>query len=230
MRILVAEDEKALNRILVKQFTKLGYSVDSCFDGESVFDFLAGATYDAIVLDVMMPKKDGFTVLTEMRQQRISTPVIFLTAKTEISDRVHGLDLGANDYLIKPFSFEELAARVRMITRDSTGNSTNTFTVGDLTVDIKSREVKRAGKRIDLSAREYSILEALIRNAGTVMSREKIESSVWNYDYEGGTNVIDVYIRYLRKKIDDDFDTKLIHTVRGVGYMLRVTAVEPDKV
>ncbi len=230
MRILVAEDEKALNRILVKQFTKLGYSVDSCFDGESVFDFLAGATYDAIVLDVMMPKKDGFTVLTEMRQQHINTPVIFLTAKTEISDRVHGLDLGANDYLIKPFSFEELAARVRMITRDSTGNSTNTFTVGDLTVDIKSREVKRAGKRIDLSAREYSILEALIRNAGTVMSREKIESSVWNYDYEGGTNVIDVYIRYLRKKIDDDFDTKLIHTVRGVGYVLRVTAVEPDKV
>ncbi|MBR2418835.1 MAG: response regulator, partial [Clostridia bacterium] len=149
MRILVAEDEKALNRILVKQFTKLGYSVDSCFDGESVFDFLAGATYDAIVLDVMMPKKDGFTVLTEMRQQHINTPVIFLTAKTEISDRVHGLDLGANDYLIKPFSFEELAARVRMITRDSTGNSTNTFTVGDLTVDIKSREVKRAGKRID---------------------------------------------------------------------------------
>ena len=230
MRILVAEDEKALNRILVKQFTKLGYSVDSCFDGESVFDFLAGATYDAIVLDVMMPKRDGFTVLTEMRQQHINTPVIFLTAKTEISDRVHGLDLGANDYLIKPFSFEELAARVRMITRDSTGNSTNTFTVGDLTVDIKSREVKRAGKRIDLSAREYSILEALIRNAGTVMSREKIESSVWNYDYEGGTNVIDVYIRYLRKKIDDDFDTKLIHTVRGVGYVLRVTAVEPDKV
>lgn len=229
MRILVAEDEKALNRILVKQFTKLGYSVDSCFDGESVFDFLAGATYDAIVLDVMMPKKDGFTVLTEMRQQHINTPVIFLTAKTEISDRVHGLDLGANDYLIKPFSFEELAARVRMITRDSTGNSTNTFSVGDLTVDIKSREVKRAGKRIDLSAREYSILEALIRNAGTVMSREKIESSVWNYDYEGGTNVIDVYIRYLRKKIDDDFDTKLIHTVRGVGYVLRVTAVEPDK-
>lgn len=221
MRILVAEDEKALNRILVKQFTKLGYSVDSCFDGESVFDFLAGATYDAIVLDVMMPKKDGFTVLSEMRQQQNHTPVIFLTAKTEISDRVHGLDSGANDYLVKPFSFEELAARVRMITRDSKGNSTNVFSVGDLTVDIKSREVKRGGKRIELSAREYSILEALIRNAGTVMSREKIESSVWNYDYEGGTNVIDVYIRYLRKKIDDDYDIKLIHTVRGVGYVLR---------
>lgn len=221
MRILVAEDEKALNRILVKQFTKLGYSVDSCFDGESVFDFLAGAEYDAVVMDVMMPVKDGFTVLKEMRERKNTTPVIFLTAKTEISDRVYGLDLGANDYLVKPFSFEELAARVRMITRDSKGNSTNVFTVGDLTVDVKSREVKRGGVRIDLSAREYSILEALIRNAGTVMTREKIESSVWNYDYEGGTNVIDVYIRYLRKKIDDGFEKKLIHTVRGAGYILK---------
>ena len=221
MRILVAEDERALNRILVKQFAKLGYSVDSCFDGESVFDFLAGAEYDAVVMDVMMPKADGFAVLKKMREQKNQTPVIFLTARTEISDRVYGLDLGANDYLIKPFSFDELAARVRMITRDSKGNSTNIFTVGDLTVDVKSREVKRGGIKIDLSAREYSILEALIRNAGTVMTREKIESSVWNYDYEGGTNVIDVYIRYLRKKLDDGFETKLIHTVRGVGYILK---------
>ncbi|MBE6775979.1 MAG: response regulator transcription factor [Ruminococcaceae bacterium] len=221
MRILIAEDEKALNRILVKQFTKLGYSVDSCYDGESVSDFLAGAEYDAIVMDVMMPKKDGFEVLRDMRAAKNQTPVIFLTAKTEISDRVFGLDLGANDYLIKPFSFEELAARVRMITRDSKGNSTNVFTVADLTVDVKSREVKRAGRKIELSAREYSILEALIRNAGAVMTRERIESSVWNYDYEGGTNVIDVYIRYLRKKIDDGYDKKLIHTVRGAGYILR---------
>jgi len=160
-------------------------------------------------------------VLKEMREKKIQTPVIFLTAKTEISDRVFGLDLGANDYLIKPFSFEELAARVRMITRDSKGNSTNIFSVGDLTVDVKSREVKRGNEKIELSAREYSILEALIRNAGTVMTREKIESSVWNYDYEGGTNVIDVYIRYLRKKIDDGFEKKLIHTVRGVGYILK---------
>ena len=221
MRILIAEDEKALNRILVKQFKSLGYSVDSCFDGESVFDFLAGAEYDAVVMDVMMPRKDGFEVLKEMRLANNRTPVIFLTAKAEISDRVFGLDLGANDYLVKPFSFEELAARVRMITRDSKGNSTNIFSVADLTVDVKSREVKRAGKKIDLSAREYSILEALIRNAGTVMTRDKIESSVWNYDYEGGTNVIDVYIRYLRKKIDDGFDKKLIPTVRGAGSILK---------
>lgn len=230
MRILIAEDEKSLNRILVKQFTRLGYSVDSCYDGESVSDFLAGAEYDAIVMDVMMPGKDGFEVLREMRAAKNHTPVIFLTAKTEISDRVFGLDLGANDYLVKPFSFEELAARVRMITRDSKGNSTNIFSVADLTVDVKSREVRRAGRKIDLSAREYSILEALIRNAGTVMTRERIESSVWNYDYEGGTNVIDVYIRYLRKKIDDGFDTKLIHTVRGVGYIIKVTEIEPNKV
>lgn len=221
MRILIAEDEKALNRILTKQFTKAGYSVDSCFDGESVFDYICNASYDAIVLDVMMPKKDGFQVLREMRSQGYETPVIFLTAKTEIEDRVFGLDLGANDYLIKPFSFDELAARVRMITRKSTGNTTNEYTVADLTVNVKSREVARAGRKIELSAREYTILEALIRNAGTVMSREKIESSVWNYDYVGGTNVIDVYIRYLRKKIDDDFDKKLIHTVRGAGYVLK---------
>ncbi len=221
MRILVAEDEKSLNRILVKQFTRLGYSVDSCFDGESVFDYLKGAAYDAVVMDVMMPEKDGFTVLKEMREKGDSTPVIFLTAKTQISDRVFGLDLGANDYLVKPFSFEELAARIRMITRDSKGNSTNIFSVGDLTVDVKSHQVTRSGKKIDLSAKEYSILEALIRNAGAVMSREQIENSVWNYDYEGGTNVIDVYIRYLRKKIDDDFENKLIHTVRGVGYILK---------
>ncbi|MBR6567840.1 MAG: response regulator transcription factor [Clostridia bacterium] len=221
MRILIAEDEKNLNRILVKQFKGLGYSVDSCFDGESVFDFLAGAEFDAIVMDVMMPRKDGFEVLKEMRAANNRTPVIFLTAKAEIRDRVFGLDLGANDYLVKPFSFEELAARVRMITRDSKGNSTNVFSVADLTVDVKSREVKRAGQKIDLSAREYSILETLIRNAGTVMTRDKIESSVWNYDYEGGTNVIDVYIRYLRKKIDDGYEKKLIHTVRGVGYILK---------
>ncbi|MBQ8503252.1 MAG: response regulator transcription factor [Clostridia bacterium] len=221
MRILIAEDEKALNRILTKQFTKIGHSVDSCFDGESVFDYICNASYDAIVMDVMMPKKDGFQVLREMRGKGIDTPVIFLTAKTEIEDRVYGLDLGANDYLIKPFSFDELAARVRMVTRKSTGNITNEYTVGDLTVNVKSREVVRGGKKIELSAREYTILEALIRNAGTVMSREKIESSVWNYDYTGGTNVIDVYIRYLRKKIDDGFEKKLIHTVRGAGYVLK---------
>ncbi len=221
MRILIAEDEKTLNRILVKQFAKLGYSVDSCFDGESVSDYLAGADYDAVVLDVMMPKKDGFEVLREMRSAGNSTPVIFLTAKSDIEDRVFGLDSGADDYLVKPFSFEELAARIRRITRKQTGNNSNVYTIGGLSVNLKSRQVTRDGKNIELSAREYSILECLIRNAGTVMSREKIENSVWNYDYMGGTNVIDVYIRYLRKKIDEGYEEKLIHTVRGTGYVLR---------
>ncbi len=221
MRILIAEDEKSLNRILVKQFQKNGYSVDSCFDGESVFDYLANATYDAVVMDVMMPKADGFEVLKKMRAQKNETPVIFLTARDTIDDKVFGLDLGANDYLTKPFSFDELAARVRMITRKTSGNSTNTYTVDDLTVDVKARTVLRGGTAIDLSAREFAILEVLIRNAGTVMSRERIESSVWNYDYLGGTNVIDVYIRYLRKKIDDGYEKKLIHTVRGAGYTIR---------
>lgn len=221
MRILIAEDEKALNRILVKQFIKAGYSVDSCFDGTSVFDYLANAEYDAVVLDVMMPGKDGFQVLREMRNMKNETPVIFLTAKSEIEDKVFGLDLGANDYLTKPFSFEELAARVRMITRKASGNSTNIYTVADLTVDTRSREVKRGGKLIELSSKEFAILETLIRNSGIVLSREKIESSVYNYDYSGGTNVVDVYIRYLRKKLDDDFEKKLIHTVRGAGYVLK---------
>lgn len=221
MRILIAEDEKSLNRILVKQFAKLGYSVDSCFDGESVSLYIANADYDVIILDIMMPKKDGFQVLRELREKGNSTPVIFLTAKSEIEDRVTGLDLGANDYVVKPFSFEELAARVRMVTRKATGSSTNIYTVADLTVNIKSREVTRAGVKIELSAREYAILETLIKNAGTVMSRDKIETSVWNYDYLGGTNVIDVYIRYLRKKIDDGHELKLIRTVRGAGYVLK---------
>ena len=221
MRLLIAEDEKSLNRILVKRFTGQGHSVDSCFDGESVFDYILNADYDAIVMDVMMPKKDGFQVLREMRDSGNNTPVIFLTAKSEIEDRVFGLALGADDYLVKPFSFDELAARVRMITRKNTGNTTNIYTVADLTLDTKSREVTRAGKLIELSAKEYALLEVLIRNAGTVLSRERIESGVWNYDYLGGTNVIDVYIRYLRKKIDEGHEKKLIHTVRGAGYVLK---------
>ncbi len=221
MRLLIAEDEKSLNRILVKQFEKLGYSVDSCFDGEEVFDYMVGADYDAVILDVMMPKKNGFEVLSKLRREKNDVPVLLLTAKGDVEDKVYGLDCGADDYLVKPFEFSELAARVRAMTRKAAGNTTNIFELGGLRVDFKAHTVSRDGKNIELSAREYSILECLIRNAGTVLSREKIENSVWNYDYSGGTNVIDVYIRYLRKKIDEGYDNKLIHTVRGVGYCLR---------
>jgi len=221
MRLLIAEDERSLNRILVRHFEREGYCVDNCFTGQEVLDFIASADYDAVILDVMMPEKDGFQALREIRSNKNSTPVILLTAKSEIDDKVYGLDCGANDYLVKPFEIRELSARVRAMIRNSVGNTTDIFEIADLEIDFKGKRVKRAGKVIELSAREYAILECLARNAKTVVSRAKIENSVWNFDYEGGTNVIDVYIRYLRKKIDEGFDKKLIQTVRGSGYVLR---------
>ncbi len=223
MRILIAEDEKDMNNIIAKKLRSEGYSTDSCFDGEEALDFIRFTEYDAIILDVMMPKLDGFSVLKELRAGNIDTPVIFLTARDSISDRVQGLDLGANDYLIKPFSFDELIARIRVMTRKKVGNLTNVYKISDLEVDCSSRVVKRNNKIIALSAKEYAILEYLVLNQEVVLSREKIENHIWNYDYEGGTNVVDVYIRYLRKKIDENFDTKLIHTVRGMGYVIRET-------
>lgn len=221
MRILVCEDQKDLNKIITKHLTAEGYSVDSCYDGEEALDFTNMADYDAIVLDVMMPKKDGFTVLKEMRERKNDSPVLFLTARDSVEDRVRGLDMGGNDYLIKPFSFEELLARIRAMTRKTAGNASNIFTAADLTVDVSARSVRRGEKDISLSAREFSLLEYLIRNKGRVLTRAMIENSLWNFDYEGGSNAVDVYIRYLRKKIDDDFEPKLIHTVRGSGYVLK---------
>ncbi len=221
MRILLAEDERDMNDIIAKKLTSVGYSVDRCFDGEEALLYMEASEYDAIVLDVMMPKRDGFSVLKEIRKKGIKTPAIFLTARDAVSDRVQGLDMGANDYLIKPFSFEELLARIRVMIRHTAGKITNILRIADLELDFSAKSVKRGGTLISLSAKEYAILEYMMFNAGTVLSREKIENHIWNYDYEGGTNVVNVYIRYLRKKIDDDFDNKLIHTVRGLGYVLR---------
>lgn len=221
MRILLAEDQKDLNKIINKRLSVEGYSVDSCFDGEEVSDFTAAASYDCIIMDIMMPKKDGLTVLREMRQRGDSTPVLLLTAKDTVQDKVTGLDLGADDYLVKPFAFEELIARIRVITRKASGNSSNVFHIADLTLDVASHSVTRGETAINLSAKEFALLEYMIRNKGLVLSREKIENNLWNYDYAGGTNAVDVYIRYLRKKIDDGRDKKLIHTVRGAGYVLK---------
>ena len=223
MRLLVAEDERTLNKLITKKLTAEGYAVDSCFDGEEAMDYLSMASYDGAVFDVMMPKTDGFTLLKQMRDRGDMTPVLFLTARDAIEDRVYGLDLGASDYLVKPFSFEELLARIRILTRKSavSPSAGSIYRLADLTLDTASRQVTRGGKTISLSAREFALLEYLIRNQGLVLSREKIENNLWNFDYEGGTNVVDVYIRYLRKKIDEDFSPKLIHTVRGVGYVLR---------
>lgn len=222
MRLLIAEDEKALNNVIAKRLTAEGYSVDSCYDGEEALSFLEMGEYDAVILDIMMPILDGLSVLKTMRSEKNSTPVLLLTAKDSIDDRVTGLDAGAQDYLIKPFAFEELLARIRAMTRKTAGNTTNIFEIEDLVLDINSHTVTRSGKNITLSAKEFDILEYMIRNKGIVLSREKIENHVWNFDYCGGTNVVDVYIRYLRKKIDDDFDVKLIETVRGKGYVLRI--------
>lgn len=221
MRILVAEDERSLNRIITKQLASSGYSVDSVFDGADAYDHLAVTEYDGAVLDVMMPKSDGFSVVKKIRAEGNDTPVLFLTARDSIEDRVEGLDLGADDYLVKPFAFEELLARVRVLVRKKSNNSTSIITVDNLTVDTASRKVTRGDREINLSAKEYELLRYLAVNKGIVLSREKIENHIWNYDYEGGTNVVDVYIRYLRKKVDEDFETKLIHTVRGAGYVLK---------
>lgn len=223
MRLLVAEDEKNLNKLITKKLTAEGYSVDSCFDGEEAMDYLSMASYDGALFDVMMPKTDGFTLLKQMRDRGDMTPVLFLTARDAIEDRVLGLDLGASDYLVKPFSFEELLARIRVLTRKSavSPSAGSIYRLADLTLDTASRQVTRGGRTISLSSREFALLEYLIRNQGLVLSREKIENNLWNFDYEGGTNVVDVYIRYLRKKIDEGFSPKLIHTVRGVGYVLR---------
>lgn len=221
MRILIAEDQKELNKVITKKLIKEGYSVDNCFDGEEALDFIDMADYDGIILDINMPKKDGLAVLSEMRKADNHTPVLFLTARDSIEDRVRGLDLGANDYLVKPFSFEELMARIRAMTRKTANSNTTVYKIDDLEMDTAGHLVTRAGKIINLSSKEYSLLEYLLRNKGKVVSRDNIENNIWNFDYEGGTNAVDVYIRYLRKKVDEGFDKKLIHTVRGAGYVLR---------
>ena len=222
MRLLIAEDERNLNRIITTQLKNSGYTVDSCFDGQEALDYIAVTEYDAIILDIMMPKADGFAVLQQMREKGVDTPVLFLTARDSIADRVSGLDMGADDYMTKPFAFEELLARVRVLVRKKAGNKTNTYTLADLTLDAQSRLVKRGETEIALSSKEFAILEYLIINKNTVLSRETLEKNIWGYEYDGASNMIDVYIRYLRKKIDEGFEPKLIHTVRGAGYVLKV--------
>jgi len=222
MRILVAEDERDMNRILCKRLRAEGYAVDGVFDGAEALDYLQSAEYDAVVLDVMMPEADGFTVVRHLRENNNNVPVLMLTARDAVSDRVKGLDNGANDYLVKPFAFDELLARVRVLLRENSGAATNVFALADLTLDCDKAYAVRGGKELTLSPKEFALLEYLIRNTGIVLTREKIENHVWNYDFDGGTNLVDVYIRYLRKKIDDPFEPKLIHTVRGRGYVMRV--------
>ncbi len=221
MRILIAEDDKDLNQLVKRRLKEADYSVDSCFDGEEVFDYLLGAEYDALVLDIMMPKLDGLQVLQRLRREGNSVPVLLLTARDSIEDRVAGLDAGADDYLIKPFAFEELLARLRVLLRKPQMEKSSVLKVGDLELHLNTRQVFRGGKEVVLSSKEFSLLRYMMQNAGIVLSRDKLEQHVWDYDFSGGSNVIDVYIRYLRKKLDDGYDKKYIHTVRGHGYVLK---------
>ena len=221
MRILVVEDEKRLNRIISEALEDEGYSVDSCFNGLDALDYAAGADYDVIILDIMMPRMDGLEVVRRLRSGGNSTPVLFLTARDSVADRVTGLESGGDYYLVKPFDFQELMAVVRVMTRKYTGNRSNVYTIADLRLDATAKTVTRAGKNIELTAKEFALLEYMLHNKGVVLSREMIENNLWNYDYEGGTNVVDVYVGYLRKKMDTGFDRKLIHTVWGTGWVLK---------
>ena len=221
MRLLVIEDEKDLNWIIVKELRSEGYLVDYCYDGESGFDYLCMAEYDGVILDIMLPKMDGFTIVKKARSRGITTPILFLSARSNVDDIVRGLDLGADDYMVKPFDFQELLARIRMITRKKADVHENIYSCGDLVVNCNERTVKRAEKSIELSPKEYAVLLYLIRNQNIVVTREQIEANIWDIGRDGSSNLVDVYIRYLRKKIDDGFEFKMIRTIRGVGYVLK---------
>ncbi len=221
MRVLIAEDERDLNRILTDRLKGEHYSVDSCYDGQEALDYLVSAEYDAVILDIMMPLLDGLSVLRAMRRKNDSTPVLLLTAKDSIEDRVQGLDAGANDYLVKPFAVEELLARIRVLLRKPAETPKTCYQVADLEVHMDTRKVLRGGQEVKLSGKEFALLRYMIQNEGIVLSRDRLEEHLWNFDYAGGSNVIDVYIRYLRKKIDEGHEPKLIHTVRGAGYVLK---------
>lgn len=221
MKILVVEDSQDMNLLIVKTLKKNGYSVDSCFNGEQALDCLLGSEYDAILLDVMMPGMDGYELIQTLRNRGVDTPVLFLTARDTVADRVKGLDLGANDYLVKPFDFDELLARIRAMTRSKAGNAHSLFTLADLTLDPATHTVTRAGQQISLLPKEFAILEYMMRNQGIVLTREHLENQIWNYEYSGSSNNMDVYISRLRKKLDAGHDVKLLHTIRGVGWVLR---------
>ena len=219
--ILIVDDNPEIREIINVLLGGEGFEVSEAANGAQALTLIEQRDFDLIILDIMMPKADGFAVLSFIRQRNDDTPVLFLTAKDSVSDRVKGLDSGANDYLIKPFSLEELCARLRSMLRTSHGQISNILSVGDLTLDCSTHHVARAGKEITLSSKEYALLEYLMHNQGLILSREKIENHIWNFDYEGGTNVVDVYISYLRRKIDSGHERHLIHTVRGRGYVLR---------
>lgn len=221
MKLLVIEDEKKIANLLQKGLREQGYAVDLSHDGEEGLDRAISEPYDAIVLDMMLPGRDGLSVLRTLRDRKITTPVMVLTARGEVSDRVEGLNTGADDYMAKPFAMDELVARLRALTRRVTGENISLYKVGDLTMNLVSREVTRGTRKIELTAREFRLLEHLMRSPGQVLTRTQIIERVWEYHFDPGTNLVDVYIQRLRRKIDDGEDIKMIQTVRGVGYCIK---------
>ncbi|AJF05620.1 heavy metal response regulator transcription factor [Geoalkalibacter subterraneus] len=221
MRILVVEDEKKVASFIKRGLEEEGYAVDVAYDGDEGLDLAEHTPYDLILMDVMLPKKDGITVIREMRGRDIATPVLCLTAKDTVDDIVQGLDSGSDDYLTKPFAFAELLARVRALIRRGTQDRGAELRFADLRLDPVTHKVWRSEKEIDLTSKEYALLEYMMRNPNQVLTRTMIAEHVWDYTFDSFTNIIDVYINYLRKKVDRDFDQKLIHTVRGVGYVLK---------
>ena len=221
MRILVIEDEKKLADVLKQGMEEKGYAVDVAHDGSTALELVLRTEYDCAVLDLMLPGRDGVEVCREMRRRGRQTPILVLTARSATDDKVRLLDLGADDYLTKPFAFEELLARLRALLRRGPVEPRPVLRVADLELDLAARKVRRAGREIVLTSREFAVLEYLMRQAGNVVTRSMIADHVWNLSYSGGSNVVEVYINYLRRKLDQNFEPKLIHTLRGAGYSLR---------
>jgi DNA-binding response OmpR family regulator len=228
VRILVVEDNRRLNTSLKTSLEEDGYAVDAAYDGDEGEAYAVAAPYDLILLDVMLPKKDGFSLCRDLRRQGVNAPILMLTARDTIDDRVDGLDSGADDYLVKPFSMNELRARLRALLRRNKPEKSAQLQVGDLTLDPANHFVQRGDDSIDLTPREFSILEYMMRSSARILTREMIEAHVWNFDFISGSNVVDVYIRRLRRKIDEPYEVKLLETVRGVGYRLVSPTQEKD--
>lgn len=221
MRLLIIEDDLALQTILAKRLINEGYGVDRCGNGTEGLHFAQSADYDGIILDIMLPDIDGMSILRKLRSTGSVAGILLLTAKDSIDDRVAGLDAGADDYLVKPFAFEELLARLRTLLRHTTAATPSRMHIDDLLVDVATHDVTRAGKKIVLTSKEYTLLEYLLYNAGCILTRKQILDHVWSNNYGVESNIVDVYIRYVRKKIDDGFEKKLLHTARGYGYVLK---------
>ena len=222
MKILIAEDELQLQKILTGRLKQEGFVVDTAKDGKICQSLINTYEYDCIILDIMLPVIDGLSILQSLRAKKINTPVLLLTAKNSISDRVKGLEMGADDYLTKPFSFEELIARIRVLLRRESQKIVSELSIADLSLNLTTREVKRNGKTIELTIKEYSLLEYLLRNKERILTKAQIAENIWNYDFEYDSNIVEVYIKYLRRKVDENFKEKLIHNIRGIGYILKV--------